>query len=829
MRSICKKITSQLVVFVMVVSMMLTNVTLVEAVTVSEMKTVFNNLKNSYPTGAVWKGNYNNIAWECHGFSLLVCNALFGENANNWGMVYDVNNLCVGDLVRYRSTTAYDHSIVVTNISGDTISYVDCNGTASNGTYVYNRIDWTKTITRSNLQVLLNKTLTDGRRGFIRHKSGNNITSLDTNDPSIIYPGLAGFTNGGAYWWSASGYGINGTMKYTYCNGNTRDSWARWSFNLAAIGGSGYYKVEAYIPNNHATTSNAHYHILHADKTDYKSVNQNNTSNAWVDLGTYDFTSIATAAVELDDATGETYVNTGSPKIGFDAIRLSYVSAISVVNKTALTTSITNATALIASKTIGIAVGNVSQAAHDAYNAAITNATVVKNNASVTQAQVDAAVTDLATATTIFNNAVIAVGDKTALVTAITNATSLLASKTIGIAVGNVSQAAHDAYNAAITNATVVENNTSATQVEVDAAVTALETETTAFNNAIIPVGDKTALTTSITNATTLLASIPIGTAVGNVSQGAHDVYNSAIASAIVVDNANATQTEVDAAVTDLAIATTTFNNAIIKVGTPKSIKATPTTITLNKAATKQITIAGTMKDGTKADVTSACTFSPADSAIATVDASGLITAQAGGTTTITATLGAKKASVKVTVNPSITSLKASAETVVLESKASQSVKLNVVYDTGKTENVTRKAVWSSQNTSIATVNSGKIIGVAKGSTRVIATYRGYSAEIQVTVTPVLAKLFASTKDNPALTTLNAQIGDTIGDVIITATYVGDDPADVTQSCTWSTSNIKYADVNKTTGKITAIGKGTSTITATLGKKKATIKVNVIP
>ena len=341
---------------------------------------------------------------------------------------------------------------------------------------------------------------------------------------------------------------------------------------------------------------------------------------------------------------------------------------------------------------------------------------------------------------------------------------------------------------------------------------------------------DKTALTTAITNATILLASKTIGTAVGNVSQAAHDAYNTAITSATVVENnASANQAEVDEAVTALATATAAFNNAIIKVGTPKSIKATPSSVTLDKVATLQITITGTMNDGAEADVTSSCTFSAADSDIATVDASGLITAKAGGTTTITATLGAKKATVKVTVNPSITGLKASTESVGIESKASQSVKLSVVYDTGKTEEVTKKVQWSSENTSIATVNSGKITGVTKGSTKVIATYGGYSVEIQVTVTPVLVKLTASTMANPALTNLTAQIGDTINDVIITATYEGDDPADVTKSCTWSTSNSKYVDVNKTNGEITAITKGTATITASLGMKKATIKVNVIP
>lgn len=65
-----------------------------------------------------------------------------------------------------------------------------------------------------------------------------------------------------------------------------------------------------------------------------------------------------------------------------------------------------------------------------------------------------------------------------------------------------------------------------------------------------------------------MLESIPVGTAAGNVSQEAHDDYNTAITSAIAVrDDASATQAEVDAAVTALATSVTTFNYAIIPFG----------------------------------------------------------------------------------------------------------------------------------------------------------------------------------------------------------------------------------------------------------------------
>jgi hypothetical protein len=74
-------------------------------------------------------------------------------------------------------------------------------------------------------------------------------------------------------------------------------------------------------------------------------------------------------------------------------------------DKTLLTTAIGYATTLIGSKTVGAEVGDVSQAAHDAFQASIVAATAVKNDASATQAQVYAQVTALGSATIAFNNA----------------------------------------------------------------------------------------------------------------------------------------------------------------------------------------------------------------------------------------------------------------------------------------------------------------------------------------------------------------------------------------------------------------------------------------
>lgn len=77
------------------------------------------------------------------------------------------------------------------------------------------------------------------------------------------------------------------------------------------------------------------------------------------------------------------------------------------VDKTDLTTAISNANTLIASKTVGTSSGNVPQTAKNNFQAVINSAIIVNTNTSATQNEVTAAVSALATATTAFINAVI--------------------------------------------------------------------------------------------------------------------------------------------------------------------------------------------------------------------------------------------------------------------------------------------------------------------------------------------------------------------------------------------------------------------------------------
>lgn len=122
-----------------------------------------------------------------------------------------------------------------------------------------------------------------------------------------------GFSKGGQYWWEA-GIGYSGHMWWTYVNGNSVSSWGEWRANLG-----GNYQVYVFVPRDNATTRNARYEIYHNGGTATRAVNQNNYFDAWVDVGTYGFSSGDGRRVRLTDATGE--AGSSGLKVGFDAVR----------------------------------------------------------------------------------------------------------------------------------------------------------------------------------------------------------------------------------------------------------------------------------------------------------------------------------------------------------------------------------------------------------------------------------------------------------------------------------------------------------------------------
>ncbi|MBI1909234.1 MAG: DUF4382 domain-containing protein [Deltaproteobacteria bacterium] len=143
------------------------------------------------------------------------------------------------------------------------------------------------------------------------------------------------------YWLSAKiGYpAANPHMFYTWNNGpdasgNTTtavvQNWADWTPNVSE---NGFYKVEAFIPKNHAYTKKALYQIFHRDNpddglretTEACRIDQSLYFDQWIDLGSYAFNGGTGEFIKLDDLTDETDT---TKQIGFDAVRFTKTSEI---------------------------------------------------------------------------------------------------------------------------------------------------------------------------------------------------------------------------------------------------------------------------------------------------------------------------------------------------------------------------------------------------------------------------------------------------------------------------------------------------------------------
>ncbi len=197
-------------------------------------------------------------------------------------------------------------------------------------------------------------------------------------------------------------------------------------------------------------------------------------------------------------------------------------------------------------------------------------------------------------------------------------------------------------------------------------------------------------------------------------------------------------------------------------------------------------------------DATSGGTWSSSNTAIATVSSSGVVTGVAAGTVTITYTVGSSYVTASVAVNPLPATITGPTTTTV-----GGSVTLS---------DATSGGIWSSTNTSIATVNAttGVVTGVSAGVCGIIYTVGGCTRYIYFTVT--------------SGTTIPPITGP--GNVCAGATIT---LADAASGGTWSSSNTAIATINATSGVLTGVSAGTVTITYTVGAGYVTTTVVVNP
>jgi uncharacterized repeat protein (TIGR02543 family) len=281
--------------------------------------------------------------------------------------------------------------------------------------------------------------------------------------------------------------------------------------------------------------------------------------------------------------------------------------------------------------------------------------------------------------------------------------------------------------------------------------------------------------------------------------------------------------------VTAVALGTATITATTAEGGFAATCEVTvtpiaPTAVSLNKTETslpagRTETLMATVLPANAAN--KSVSWSSSNTAVATVDNNGEITAIAPGTAIITATtvVGGFAASCEVTVEPvSVTGVGLNKTATSLYAGRTETLTATV-----QPADATNKSVsWSSTNTEVAQVDdNGEVIAVAPGTATITATtvVGEFMASCEVTVLPVSVTGIGM---DPISTSILAG-----GTETLTATV---QPADATnKTVTWSSTNESVATVSSA-GVVTAIAPGVATIIATAeGGLKAYCSVTVVP
>lgn len=157
-------------------------------------------------------------------------------------------------------------------------------------------------------------------------------------------------------------------------------------------------------------------------------------------------------------------------------------------------------------------------------------------------------------------------------------------------------------------------------------------------------------------------------------------------------------------------------------------------TYSINSSAYRMITLNAYMTDGSHQNITSTASYTSSAPSIATANSSGSLYGYSAGSATISATYNGFSTSSSVFVSSPISSISTDVSAFNVGVGSTRSIVITAYESTGSTTNVTTNATYASSNSSVATVSSYGVTGVAPGSATITVTYGGFTANIYVTV-----------------------------------------------------------------------------------------------
>jgi len=248
----------------------------------------------------------------------------------------------------------------------------------------------------------------------------------------------------------------------------------------------------------------------------------------------------------------------------------------------------------------------------------------------------------------------------------------------------------------------------------------------------------------------------------------------------------------------------TASNSAVLTVtpGVLSSITITPANNSLLVGSTQQFTATGTFSDNTQQDLTSVSAWNSSNQNVATITASGLVTAAAAGVTTVNATFNSVNGYTALTVNnppPELQSISVSPSSSSVAVGFSQQFTALGTFGDGSTHDITSLVQWSSSAAFVAAIGNtsgsyGLASGAGAGASTITASSGLVLGNASLTVTNAL---LASITVNPA-----GSVVPPGGSSQFTATgnFSDGTSSDLSSSVLWSSSYPTVATISNTQG-----------------------------
>ncbi|WP_197035583.1 S-layer homology domain-containing protein [Paenibacillus sp. UNC451MF] len=249
----------------------------------------------------------------------------------------------------------------------------------------------------------------------------------------------------------------------------------------------------------------------------------------------------------------------------------------------------------------------------------------------------------------------------------------------------------------------------------------------------------------------------------------------------------------------------------------------TPSSLSILERASATTVATATYSNASTYDVTNELVWTFSRSNIASID-NGIVSGIHAGTTVATATYGGQSAQLNITVTPVavslpyMTGLRVTPSSLTVPEGASATTVATATYSDASTFIVTNDLVWTFSNPGIASVRNGIVAGIHAGTTVATATYGEYTAQLNITVTPVMTGL-TLTPDSLFIVAGGSATTEA------TAAYSDARNLVVTNDLIWTFSQPDIVSIHK--GVVTGIQPGTTIATATYGEHTAQLSLTV--